>query len=80
MLYEAYDASDFGRSIKRLRRERTMTQGALAEWLGVSRQTVVSLEQGGPVALTVAMRAIAVLGSKAVLAPKRATLAVLETP
>lgn len=47
-----------------------MTQAALAEWLDVSRQTVVSLERGGPVAVTIAMRALAILGAKAVVVPK----------
>ena len=39
-----------GRAIKRLRTERGMTQDALGQWCGVSRQTVVSMEHGGPVA------------------------------
>jgi len=77
MLHEAYDASGLGRGIKRLRTDRKLTQGQLAAWLGVSRQTVVSLERGGPVSVTVAMRALAILGSKVVVAPKDAI--VVET-
>lgn len=70
MLDEAYSASDLGRAIKRLRRARRMTQASLADWCGVSRQTVVSMEHGGPVAVTVALRAITLLGAKVVVAPK----------
>ena len=75
MLHEAYDASDLGRAIKRLRADRRLTQDQLAGWLGVSRQTVISLEQGGPVSIAVAMRALAILGSKVVVASKGAILA-----
>jgi hypothetical protein len=35
----------------------------------------VSLEHGGPVSVQVAMRALAILGSKAVVAPKDTILA-----
>jgi len=77
MLHEAYDPSGLGRGIQRLRTGRKLTQGQLAAWLGVSRQTVVSLERGGPVSVTVAMRALAILGSKVVVAPKDAI--VVET-
>ena len=72
MLDEAYSAADVGRAIKRLRARRGMTQATLGEWCGVSRQTVVALEQGGPVALTVVLRAITLLGAKVVIAPKDA--------
>lgn len=72
MLHEAFDAADLGRAIKRLRTERSLTQAQLAEWIGVSRQTVVSLEQGGPVSIAVAMRALAIMSSKVVVAPKGA--------
>ncbi len=74
MLHEVYDPSGLGRGIRRLRAERELTQEQLAAWLGVSRQTVVSLERGGPVSVAVAMRALAILGSKVVIAPKDAIL------
>ncbi len=77
MLHDAYDASGLGRGIKQLRTDRGLTQEQLAAWLGVSRQTVVSLERGGPVSVTVAMRALAMLGGKVVVAPKDAI--VVET-
>ena len=70
LLDEAYDAIGLGRAIRRRRTANGMTQAALAEWLDVSSQTVVSLEQGGPVSITVAMRALAILGAKVVIAPK----------
>ena len=40
----------------------------------MSRQTVVALEQGGPVSLIVALKAVSVLGSRIVVAPKGAVL------
>lgn len=70
MLDEAYDAEGFGAAVRALRRERGWTQAELARWLDVSRPTVVALEQGGPVNLRVAMRAIAMLGGKAVIVAK----------
>jgi len=72
MLDEAYDAIGLGRAIKRLRASSGLTQAELAQWLGVTRHTVVSLEKGGPVSLTAAMRAVALLGAKIVVAPKGA--------
>ncbi len=67
---EAYDTIGLGRAIRRLREHRGMTQGALAQWLGVSRQTVISMEQGGPVSVTAVMRAITLLGAKVVITRK----------
>jgi DNA-binding XRE family transcriptional regulator len=72
MLDEAYSAADVGRVIRRLRAQRRMTQATLAAWCGVSRQTVVAMERGGPVAVTAVIRAIALLGAKIVIAPKDA--------
>lgn len=74
MLQDAYDATDLGRAIKRLRTDRHLTQDEFAAWLSVSRQTVISLEHGGPVSVAVAMRALAILGNKVVVAPKGALL------
>ena len=78
MLHEAYDPTDLGRAIRQLRTDRALTQGQLAAWLSVSRQTVISLEHGGPVSVAVAMRAIAILGNKVVVAPKNAILSALS--
>jgi len=69
-MHEAYDSADLGRAIRMLRRERAWTQADLASWLGISRPTVVSLERGGPVSVEVAMRALAMLGAKALIVPK----------
>lgn len=74
MLHEAYDAAGLGRAIRSLRADRGFTQAQLAAWLSVTRQTVISLEQGGPVSMTVAMRALGILGAKAVITPKGAIL------
>ena len=74
MLHEAYSADDLGRAIKELRAELGMTQEALGSWCGVSRQTVVSLEHGGPVAVTIALRAITLLGAKVIVAPKNVVM------
>lgn len=67
---EVYDATDLGREIRHLRKARGWNQAVLASWLGVSRPTVISLEHGGPVSLEVAMRALALLGAKAVILPR----------
>ena len=80
MIDEAYSAADLGRAIKRLRSGRGMTQATLAEWCGVSRQTVVSMEQGGPVSVTVSLKAIALLGAKVVVAPKGAIVGDISRP
>ncbi len=71
---EAFDTAGLGRAIRRLRVHREMTQETLAEWLGVSRQTVISMEQGGPVSVAAVMRAIALLGAKVVVARKGAVV------
>jgi DNA-binding XRE family transcriptional regulator len=72
---EVYDPAGLGRTIRVLRRAKGWTQAQLAEWLGVNRQTVIALEQGGPVSVTVAVKAIALLGGKLVVAPKGAIIA-----
>jgi DNA-binding XRE family transcriptional regulator len=71
---EAYSASDLGRAVRTLRLAREWTQADLAEWCGVNRQTIISLERGGPVSIEIAMRALALLGSKVVLVPKGAPI------
>lgn len=74
--FEVFDAADLGRAIRRLRKERGWTQVELAEWLDVNPITVGRMERGHPVAITVAMRAIALLGAKAVVVPKWASIGV----
>lgn len=71
---EAYDAKGFGLAIRQARRARGWTQTDLASWLGVSRPTVAKLEAGGPVSLPLAMRALSMLGAKAVIVRKGETV------
>ena len=58
--------SDAGMAIRDLRRRRGWSQADLAEWLGVSRPTVISLERGGG-SLALALRAMLLLGAVPVL-------------
>ena len=74
--FEVFDAADLGRAIWRLRKARGWTQVELAEWLDVNPITVGRMERGRPVAITVAMRAITLLGAKAVVVPKWASVEV----
>ena len=69
---EAYDPIGLGQAIRALRNARGWTQATLAQWLGVSRPTVIALERGGPVSLVVAVKAIALLGGKIVVTSKDA--------
>ena len=69
---DVYTTADLGRAIRTYRRRRGWTQAELAEWLRVSRATVVSLERGGPVSVVLAMRALALLGAKVVIVAKDA--------
>ena len=67
---EVYDAKGFGQAVRRARRARGWTQAELASWLGVSRPTGVKLEAGGSVSLPLAMKALSMLGRKAVIVGK----------
>jgi DNA-binding XRE family transcriptional regulator len=67
----AYNAQDLGRAVRELRHDRRWSQADLAEWLGVSRPTVINLEAGRNVSIGVALRAIALLGGKTTVEPKR---------
>ena len=71
---DVFDAADLGRAIRSLRKERGWTQVELAEWLAVSPPTVIRLERGGPVAMPVVMRALSLLGARAVVVPKWASV------
>lgn len=74
IVQEVYDVAGLGRSIRALRRAKGWTQAQLAAWLGVNRQTVIALERGGPVSVSVAVKAISLLGGKLIVAPKDATI------
>ncbi len=69
-MYEAHDPPGVGRAIRAFRQHKGWTQDELASWLGVNRQTVISLERGGPVSLPVTMKAISLLGAKVLVVPK----------
>jgi DNA-binding XRE family transcriptional regulator len=71
---EVYDLAGLGRSIRALRRAKGWTQAELAAWLGVNRQTVIALERGGPVSVSVAVRAVSLLGGKLIVAPKESII------
>jgi DNA-binding XRE family transcriptional regulator len=73
-MHEVFDAAGLGHAILSLRRSKGWTQAELAGWLDVSRQTVITLEKGGTVALPVAVRAIALLGAKIVIVPKGSSI------
>ncbi len=71
---EVFDPAGLGRSIRALRHAKGWTQAELSSWLGVSRQTVIALEQGGPVNVGIAVKAVVLLGGKLVIAAKDATV------
>ncbi len=73
---DVYDPRDLGKAIRRLRKERGWTQVALAEWLGINPVTVGRLEQGKPVAVTIAVRAVSLLGARLVVVSKAARVEV----
>ena len=68
---DLFGPGDVGAVIRDLRRQKGWTQADLAEWLGVSRPTVIRLERGqGTIAL--AQEAIQLLGGKLVVQSKGA--------
>jgi transcriptional regulator with XRE-family HTH domain len=60
---DIFEAEDFGRSIRELRRRRGWSQSDLAEWLGVTRPTVAKLENTGEVSAALVVRALTLLGA-----------------
>jgi transcriptional regulator with XRE-family HTH domain len=60
---DIFEAEDFGRSIRELRRRRGWSQSDLAEWLGVTRPTVAKLETTGEVSAALVVRALTLLGA-----------------
>ncbi|MCW2131654.1 MULTISPECIES: helix-turn-helix transcriptional regulator [Crystallibacter] len=71
MWVPGYGAADFGRYVRQQRKAQGMTQGELAEWVGVSRGTIIAFENGsGSVSLDTALKALEILGSYFALAPK----------
>ena len=76
--YRAVDAASLGRSIADARKEAGLTQQDVAQKLGVTRGTIVRLEQGGPVSSVVAMNAIRAVGRDVALVPRFAKLQVRQ--
>jgi HTH-type transcriptional regulator/antitoxin HipB len=70
----AYDASDLGAVVRRIRTERGLTQADLAERLGVTRMTVSRLEHGDAVSIETTLRALSECGHAVAVAPKFARL------
>lgn len=66
----AYDARDLGTSVSRARKRLGLTQAELAERLGVTRTTVVRLEQGESVAVDTVMSALSECGQAIAVVPK----------
>ena len=74
--YRAVDAASLGKCISDARKERGLTQQALAEQLEVTRGTIVRLEAGEAVSVVVAMQAIRALGRDVALVPRFSKLKV----
>lgn len=70
----AWSSEDLGRHIAELRKAKGMRQAEFAAQLGVSRTTLSALENGGPVSLRLATKALSWLGSRMVLLPKNAII------
>jgi HTH-type transcriptional regulator/antitoxin HipB len=72
----AYDPAELGEAIRRVRRERGLTQAELADRLGVGRMTISRLESGDSVSVETALRALAECGYAMAIAPKFSRLRV----
>lgn len=79
MWTNAYSTEELGRHVAALRRAAGYTQAQYAERLGVHRSTLSALENGHAVSSELLVRALSLLGSRLVVAPKRATVTVVET-
>lgn len=73
-----YDATELGACIRRLRREKGLHQGELAERLGITRMTISRLERGESVSIDTALRALSECGYAIAVAPKFTRVAVLD--
>lgn len=60
---DIFQAQDFGKSVRELRRQRGWSQSELASWLGVTRPTVAKLETTGDVSASLVVRALTLLGA-----------------
>ncbi|MDR3661195.1 MAG: helix-turn-helix transcriptional regulator [Mycobacterium sp.] len=73
-----YDTTEFGESIRALRREKGLRQDELADRIGVTRMTISRLERGESVSVDTALRALSECGYAVAVAPKFTRLAVLD--
>lgn len=80
----AYDPKELGRAVKLVRAERSLTQGQLAERLGIARMTLSRLERGEAVSVETALRALSECGYALAVVPKFSRLVIedetSETP
>lgn len=72
----AYDSHELGSAIARARRERGLTQADLADRLGVTRTTIIRLEQGAGVSVETALLALSECGHAVAVVPKFSRLTV----
>jgi transcriptional regulator with XRE-family HTH domain len=73
-----FEAEDFGKSIRELRRRRGWSQNELAAWLGVTRPTIAKLEDTGEVSAALVVRALTLLGAVPTVHLKTAKLVVAD--
>ena len=78
MWTNAYSLEQFGEFVREARRSRGYTQVEFAKMVGTSHATLSNLENGKPVSSALLMRSLLVLGSRIVVAPKSATVKVVE--
>jgi transcriptional regulator with XRE-family HTH domain len=69
---DLHEPDDIGAVIRELRQHKGWSQAELAEWLDVSRPTVIRLERG-QATIALAQAAIQLLGAKLAALPKGGT-------
>lgn len=69
-----HTAADFGEAVRAARSSRNLDQAELAERTNVARMTISRLENGGPVNIETAVRALSELGYEIVVVPKFARI------
>lgn len=65
-----YDTIDLGARVRHARQDKGLRQDELAERLGVTRMTISRLENGQPVSVDTALKALSECGYALVVAPK----------
>ncbi len=77
-LSRALTATDFGESVRRVRKTRGFRQDELAERTGVTRMTISRLERGDPVSIETAIRALSECGFEVVVVPKFSRVSTID--